>query len=152
MTTTRNRNLIPRETAVRRLADVLSDRTEYLVTIPPGVGQALAAGLDLVGHWTAYLDVGAPEVLVTSDLTTFRGTHMLVPTGGVVTIPKTVHHRAVSRLVRQRIPADGSRDVLLITDRSGGPTYWPLLLVDAVDRVDPVLAAQLRAHGTPADS
>ncbi|RPE34776.1 hypothetical protein [Kitasatospora cineracea] len=149
MIATRSYTLIPREEAVRRLADTLADRTEYLITIPPGIGPQLAAGLDRVERWTALLDVGAPEVLSTGDLGAFQQAHGLVPVGGVLIVPKTVPHQAVSKLVRQRIPADGSQDVLLITDRNGAPTYWPLLLVDAVDRVDPILAAQLRANSLP---
>lgn len=139
--------LLDRETAVRRIGDALADRTAFVITMPPGTVSVLAARLSPVPAWCAYLDNGTPTALATSDPTCLRTAAALAPMVGVLIVPKTVPATQLSDVVGQVVPADGSQDVVILTasSRTGSPVFWPLLFIDAVSRVDPQLAAQLRA-------
>ncbi|MFD7986798.1 hypothetical protein ACFV4M_25920 [Kitasatospora indigofera] len=144
--------LLDRETAVRRIGDALADRTAFVITIPPGTASTLAGRLAPVTGWCAYLDNGTPTALATSNRKCLRAADALTPMVGVLVVPKTVPATQLSAVVGQPIPADGSQDVVVLTSPShvGSPVFWPLLFVDAVTRVDPRLAAQLRT--APRDS
>lgn len=148
MNATRTYTLLSRDTAVQRIADTLADRSSYVITLPPGAAETLAAGLAGIDDWTAYLDNGTDDVLTTSNLLALRLSQLTCPNAGALVIPKTVNRRSVGRLVNQPIPPDGSKDVIVLTGHPGQPALWPLLFVDAIDLVDPITAARLRAHGT----
>ncbi|NUP17100.1 MAG: hypothetical protein HOZ81_13525 [Streptomyces sp.] len=140
-------SLLQRPEAVRAIADTLADRTAYLITLPPGAAPLLAPSLDGIDGWTAYLDNGSGDVLATSDTGILCLAQAECLSSGAVRIPKSVHLDVISQIIRHRVPTDGSKDVFILTSKGGQPAYWPLLLVDAIDQVDAVMAARLRAHG-----
>ncbi|WP_405017383.1 hypothetical protein OHV05_10115 [Kitasatospora sp. NBC_00070] len=135
-----------RTKAVRRVADALADRTSFVITIPPGTAQALASSLAQMFPWTAYLDNGTGEVLATSDAGSLEMTDLFFPVSGVLLVPKTVPASALSRVVGQTVPADGSQDIIVLIDRDGGSTVWPWLFIEALALVDPDAAAQIKAE------
>lgn len=141
---------VSRAAAIRDIADALADRTSFVVTVPPGMVTGIAAALVDVPLWTVLLDNGLDTVLRLVDTHDFTaavtvGAALGLPLAGVVLVPKTVPAELLGGAIGQAVPADGSRDLLVIGDPATGPIAWPRLFVDALARVDPAGAAQLRA-------
>ena len=59
-------------------------------------------------------------------------------------IPKTVAAARVGSALGGDIPADGSRDLIMITTHDGGRMAYPMILVDAIGQADPQAAADIR--------
>ncbi|MFE2828478.1 hypothetical protein [Streptomyces sp. NPDC059271] len=142
-------DLLTRDDAVRQIAQHIADRDAYVITAPPGALPRLSATLDELPHWTAYLDNGLPVAMRTGNASTLLVADALMETAGVIVVPKTVPASAVGQVVGQSMARDGSQDLVVLMPPDGGPIFWPLLFVDALDVVDPVVAAQLRAHHIP---
>lgn len=136
-----------RDTAVRRIAARLADRTHYVMSVPPPAIVAVATGLRDVPDWSAYLDAGLPAVMRCHDARALAVLAVLSgPMCAVVTVPKTVPPDVLSTITRTEVPADGSRDVLIVHLGEDVPMIWPLLFVDALAVLDPAVAAQIRAY------
>lgn len=145
---TSTHELLGRDRAVQKIARHIADRDAYLVTIPPDTLPRLSKSLDRIATWSAYLDSGNPFILRTNRPGALLVTDLLIETAGVLVVPKTVPASALSKVVGQEVPADGSQDLVVLMP-TAGPIFWPLLFVDALEIVDPKVAAQLRANHLP---
>ncbi len=99
------------------------------------------------------LDCGLAAVLRVDDARTITGTAALLaitgtPVVAVVLIPKTVPAKRISKALGCPVPADGSRDLLVVGEGHDEPAAWPMLFVDALADADPTAAAQLYATAT----
>lgn len=131
---------------IKHIANQLADRHSFVITVPPGRLMQLADALEAhVPTWTAYLDNATGMVLRTPLAGTIRHVTPFAPTAAVVTVPKTVPAEHVSKAIGQHVPADGSQDIVVLLT-PGEPTYFPMLFVNAMELVDPDVAATLRAH------
>lgn len=137
--------LIPRHEAVRAVADAVADRTSFVVLVPPALMRAVARSLSGIPRWRALVDNGTETVLSTNLPGLLPMSGLLSPTSGVLLIPKTVSARRIGRAFGQHVPADGSRDLLHLTEPGGRSTGYPGLFVAALDSVDPTSAAAIRA-------
>lgn len=140
--------LITRRAAVDAIARHLADRTAFVVFAPPAQLAETVRRLHAVPDWTGYLDTGDPLVTEADSamcvaLGALAGVFG-VPTAAVFVVPKTVPAARLGRALGHLIPADGSQDVIGVVD--GERVAWPLLLVDALERVDPAAAAHLHAN------
>lgn len=142
-------HLIRRDRAVRQIANHLADQDVYLITVPHGALESAVDTLDPITPWQAYVDNGSGLVLRSGMREPVALAAQLYTTVAVLVVPKSVDPEVLSSALRQPLPPDGSQDLLILRSRTG-PIHWPLLFVDAVDQVDPIAAAQLRAHGIPA--
>lgn len=140
---------ISRATAVTTVAGHIADRDAFVITVPPNVLGDVTHGLRDVDGWTAYLDSGTPVILQTDRVSVLAVTGAIILSAAVVTVPKTVPAAVLSKALGQTIPDDGSQDLVVLHGADGEPIVWPLLFVDALDQVDPIAAAQLRAAHTP---
>jgi hypothetical protein len=59
-------------------------------------------------------------------------------------IPKTVTAARVGNALGRDIPPDGSQDLIMITTADGKHMAYPVILVDAIEQVDPAAAADIR--------
>jgi len=151
-----NAALIDNTEAVDRLAASLTTRQDFIILSAPEHINKLASRLRAIPPgWTAYLANRSPRVLVTGDPILMAASAGMCPPGGVtavVTAPKsTTPAAALSRIFEQEIPADGSRDVILLLTPGGQGQVaqsWPLLFINALEQVDPASAASiyLRPH------
>jgi hypothetical protein len=137
--------LIGRGQAVQQIADQLADRTSYVITTPAErLGPLVRALADHAPRWIAYLDNATGTVLRTPDASTVCAVDRVADTAAVITVPKAVAPAALAAALGQPVPDDGSQDIFVLCGH-GEPVPFPLLFVDALDLVDPVAAAQLRA-------
>lgn len=138
---------IARRHAITEISACLADRDAYVVGIPPGALLDFAFRLENVPVMTAWVDNGTNVVLKTSDLPVLAVavTVMDFRAAAVVAIPKTVPAAVVRAAIDRDMPDDGSRDIVVLDD-GGRLAYWPRLLVDALQRVDPAYTAQLHAN------
>ena len=140
--------IIPRSEVVTRLAARFKERDAYMVAAGPGEVPSAAARPAPLGEATAYLDRGDDTVM------TVTGTALKVmpdvteaapgQAAAVWVIPKTVATARLGSALGGDIPADGSRDLIMITTHDGGHTAYPMILVDAIGQVDPQAAADIR--------
>ncbi len=137
-------NPLDRDRAVADIASAIADRTAFVILGPPHMLPALGYRLTSMPDWTAYIDSGNPLVLRSQDAVTLCIVPTLLPAAAVVTVPKTVPAAALSEALGQHVPDDGSRDLVMLHDGDAQPIVWPMLFVDALERVDPKAAAQLR--------
>lgn len=142
--------LVDRQDAVAAIAAHLADRTAFIINIPPALISTAVEHLESIPGWTGHFDNGTPAVLRTGAGSLSLGVAQLLealgaPFTAVVTVPKTVPAADLGRALDRDIPADGSQDIIGLYE--GGPIVWPMLFVEALDRVDPQAAAQLRASG-----
>ncbi|MDJ0341777.1 hypothetical protein [Streptomyces sp. PH10-H1] len=135
-----------RPQAVKRIADHIADRDSYVITVPPDALTSFAHRLCDIPDWNAYLDNGTGTVLHTGHALTLLACDLIIETAAVVIVPKTVPTAVLTEAVGRDVPADGSQDIVILTGPAGRPVFWPLLLVDAIEIVDPAVAAQLRAN------
>lgn len=138
--------VIPRESAVRRIAAHIADRDAFIVVVPPGLLDTLAAGLVDVPDWTGYADNGTRMVLRTDQPGALLVVEAVSVATAVVIVPKTVPAGVLAEALGQEIPADGSQDLVLLHEDERGPLIWPRLFVDALEIVDPAVAAHLHAN------
>ncbi len=142
-------HILDRDEAVQRIAGHIADRDAYVVTAPPYTLPTLSRTLDSLSGWFAYLDSGTPAILHTDRAGALLVADLLMDTAAVIVVPKTVAAAELSKVLGQDVPADGSQDLVVLMPPDGGPIFWPLLFVDALEVVDPPVAAQLRAHHIP---
>jgi hypothetical protein len=136
---------IGRARAVRFVCEALADRTHFLLLPPAGRAAEVAALLDGAEiPWVGYLDNGMELALRTDQAALLAVTESFAPLAVVMTVPKTVPAAKLANLLDREIPADGSRDLLVLTDSEH--TQWPMLFVAALDKVDPKAAASIRAN------
>ncbi|GAA2370798.1 hypothetical protein Cme02nite_45080 [Catellatospora methionotrophica] len=142
-------HLITRQAAVDAIAGHLADRTAFVVLAPPDLLAETTGRLRHLPGWTGYLDTGRDTVAQgnAEQFAALCGVAQVLgrPAVAVLTIPKTVPARRVAQALRRPVAADGSQDVLVVRV-DGGPVCWPLLFVDALERVEPAAAAQLHAE------
>jgi len=137
------------DSAVARIAGHLADRDAFVIAAPPATLDELSERLTVIPNWTAYLDNGNGMVLSTSHPAALYITRLLAPIHpmiAIVIVPKTVPAATLTAALDQEVPADGSRDVLLLHDGDATPITWPLLFIDALAHVDPKAAAMIRAN------
>lgn len=138
--------LLNRDKAVRQIADHIADRDSYVITVPPTKLGALAAALAKhVPSWNAYLDNATGMILRTPLAGTVRFAERFAPTAAVVTVPKTIPAGRLSEALGQPVPPDGSQDIVILCT-PGQAIFFPTVFVDALDIVDPHVAARLRAN------
>lgn len=142
MTTT---EIVTRSEAVDTIAAAIADRTAFVVLAGPHMLADVARALDAVPTFAAYLDAGHGGVMRACDAVELTLVSLLAaPTAAVLLVPKTVPAGTLAAAFgRDHIPADGSRDLVVLCD--DGPVAWPLIFVDALAIVDPRAAMQIRA-------
>lgn len=138
------------DTAATRIGNHLADRDSFILVTKPGCELWAARQLATLAHWTVYSVDTNGLVFITSDLAAyivrvvatevFGGT-----TAAVFVVPKTVPARALSKVLGQDIPADGSRDIIVHAE-PGETMALPMIFVDAIRHVDPRMAAQFEAN------
>lgn len=147
MTAAATTTVVPRAAAVRAVANAIADRAHFVIAVPPDhVASVIDRLAGIPRGWTAYVDNGSPMVLVTGE----PGAAVLLDLVGgavvaVVTVPKTTSAAVLGGALSQPVPDDGSQDLVIIHDFEPGPMCWPMIFVDAIERVDPAVAAQLHA-------
>jgi hypothetical protein len=137
--------LLHRDRAALEISGRIAGEADYLITVPPGALLPLCDTLDALTSWTAYLDSGTPLVVRAERSGTVRNIALRGAAAGVIIAPKAVPAAALTEALGQLLPPDGSQDLIVLTSPDGGPIFWPLLFVDALDLIDPDAAAQLRA-------
>lgn len=143
---------LDRETALREIAAGYRDRSHYLVCLPPGTLPVFKRQLEGL-PCRILLDQGLDTVLATSSADVARAvdvlTRSLRPSGGgvgVVLVPKTVSRALLEK--RLNLPSsDDDEDIMCV--QLGEQMMFPTLLTDAIDLVDPIDAAQIRAQAVP---
>ena len=135
--------LVPLDTAVERITDALADQTHFVVVIGPDDLALIAAAVQPIPGWIAYADNGQGEVLRTNLSAVLQIAAQVCPTAAVVLVPKTVPARTLSDAIGHDIPADGSKDILVI---STNPDLYPIPMLFwlALNEVDPAAAAALK--------
>ncbi len=136
--------VIPRESAVHRIAAHITDRDVWLITVPPSLLPTVAEALGDVPGWLGYVDNGTGLILTTDRPMAIIATAVFIASTAVVAVPKTVPAAVLAEALGRDVPADGSQDLILLHE--GGPIVWPMLFVEALDRVEPAVAAHLRAN------
>ena len=58
-------------------------------------------------------------------------------------VPKSVPAARLGKALGDSIPADGSRDLIVLTADDGKHAAYPLILAEAIERVDPAAAAHI---------
>lgn len=141
---------VRRGDAVSDIAARLGDRDAFVVAVPPTALADVISALAKLAATTCYLDCGLPGVI------RVRSPHLAQAaaaarsqppgtTSAVIIVPKTLPAARLRKLLgsRAEIPADGSQDVLMI--QTADQFEMPVLLVDAIARHEPVLAAAMYA-------
>ncbi|MFI9274638.1 hypothetical protein ACIGXM_28610 [Kitasatospora sp. NPDC052896] len=144
--------VIDRNTALWRVAKAYRDRTHFIATVSPGMAGEVAQRLEGLRGWEMLLDSGGGAILATSSSGLVEVTDKLsaVESAGVVLASKSVDSAELGDRLGQEIPE--GKDLFVIGDADDGELMvWPTLFVDALDLVDPVAAAQMRAQMTPLD-
>jgi len=145
--------MVDRAEAVRVIAGHIADRDAFVISIPPAFVASAAARLHAVRACAWYTDNGTGVVMQLAG----RGIQAagvldeLLPglTAAVAIVPKTVPAAELAAAMRHAIPGDGSQDLVLL--HGGGEAdaiVWPVLLVDALARIDPAFVACLVAEAT----
>ncbi|WP_405423530.1 hypothetical protein [Streptomyces erythrochromogenes] len=137
--------LIPRPTALERIAAHLDAQDHYLITSPPDTVGRLMQNLEDIPSWMAYVDNGSPTVLRTERPGAVRLASRILAVATVIVVAKTVPRRDLMAAIDQPEGAP-AQDVFVLTT-PGGPTWWPVLFADALALVDPEAAAELRREG-----
>lgn len=141
--------VMTRAEAVRVIAGHIADRTAFVISVPPDFVASAAARLGAVRACTWYADNGSGTVmqLTGTSIRVAGALDELLPglTAAVAIVPKTVPAAELAAAMRHDIPGDGSQDLVLLHDDDAVPFTWPLLLVAALDHVDPGFAARLAA-------
>jgi hypothetical protein len=144
--------VVDRDTAVAAIARHLADRDSFVIGVPPFAVDECAERLADIPS-TFYADSGIAGVLVTNQPVLIGLLSQLGQVAVVATVPKTVPASALSDALGQRVPRDGSRDLILLQVDDGPARYvWPMLLVDAISRFDPKAGLQIRATDLAAQS
>ncbi|MBL8929145.1 MAG: hypothetical protein JNL54_03365 [Kineosporiaceae bacterium] len=138
--------------SVTEIAAQLAGRDHFVLAgvLTPGFAYALAT----LPTWRAWLaGPGSPEIVCLPSAQDSRDALLVLGElldGQVVivaTVPKTVPaSRVAAALGSTQIPADGSRDVICVSDAGDDLVRWPILLVDAIAVNDPQGAASIRLH------
>lgn len=139
-----------RDVAVTDIAARLADRDAFVLLGQPDATRAIGERIDQAGDWTCYIDNGTDNVLRINDLTrlalaTTVTATLGLPTVAVFLVPKTVPAKVLADALGQEIPADGSRDIIGLYEREH-PLIWPMMFVEALERVDPQAALVLHAN------
>lgn len=138
--------MVPRERAVKAISATYGDKTDIILAGPL---DRVGGVLQHIPSAVCYLDAGTRTILVT------RGTgetqsivlyqiSQYAPMAAIIAIPKATPETA---LTAAGIDVTGSEDICLVASNDDQLMCYPILLVDAIDLMDPVLAAQLRAQG-----
>jgi hypothetical protein len=141
---------VPRAAAVRAIAAHVADRTAFVISAPPAILESAAHCLSGIGEGDCYMDNGLDAVFRLSGQYVALAEVMagLLPdlTAAVFTVPKTVPAARLSEALQGHpIPEDGSQDLVLL-HADENRVEFPLLLVEALARVDPDIAMQLDAN------
>lgn len=135
-------DLYSRSAAVALLSTALTERSHYVLTAPPGAAALVAPRLTRLA-WTAYLDQGTEEIAAVTQVGAVVAAELLTEVATVILVPiRPGVAEYLSAALGVAVSPD--RDILAIATPDGRAA-WPRLLVDAIDRVDPVAAAQIRA-------
>jgi hypothetical protein len=145
-----NMKVISRREAVDRIAAHYRGRDAYLVAAGPQQAAGALEALAPVAGCTAYLDQGDSETVMTVTGPALQVMPDVMdagqaPVAAVVAIPKTVPARRLSRVLANDIPADGSRDMIMLTTDDGRHMAYPLILVEAIEQSDQKTGMQIRA-------
>lgn len=139
--------VIDRTKVVSQIADHLADRDSYIIVAPPDAIFGLVEQLANVPNWSGYVDQGINLVLHTTGTPALAFIALMgVPATVVIAVPKTVPADVLRKAFGQPIPADGSRDIVILHGKDDQPMIWPLLFVDALTKVDPKAAAEIYAN------
>lgn len=135
-------DLYSRSAAVALLSTALAERKHYVLTAPPGAAAHVAPRLTHL-TWTAYLDQGTEEIAAVTQVAAVVAAELLTEVSAVILVP--IRPGVAEYLTAALgVAVAPDRDILAIATPDGRAA-WPRLMVDALDRVDPVAAAQIRA-------
>jgi hypothetical protein len=146
-------HVMPRAEAAARIGGHYANRDAYLIIAGPGEITTAMTRLGAVPGCACYLDNGTDDILALTGpaVAVLPVVMELLPPesmAGVLTVPKTVSADRLSTALGQEIPADQSRDVVMLMAQDGKHLSWPMFFVEALDEVDPAAAARIRADDT----
>jgi hypothetical protein len=131
---------LDRADAVKEISNHVADRDRFVIAVSLRSFEPYAFGNGTVPTWTAYIDMGGPSVLRTTSPDLLAAQTRAALGTAVLTVPKTVPAALLGAVFGTALPEDGSRDLIDLTTES-----WPSLVLDALEVVDPLDAALMRA-------
>jgi hypothetical protein len=144
--------IVPRGNTVAVIAARYEKRDAYLVAAGPSQVPSALARLAPVAEAIVYLDQGGETVMSATGAALQVMPDLMetaAPCAAVWVVPKSVSAARLGKALGDSIPADGSRDLIVLTADDGNHAAHPLILVDAIERVDPAAAGHIR--GTERD-
>lgn len=137
---------LARDDAVRRISDRLQDRTAYVIAAPPHMVDTITSALAELSHVECILDNGTDTAMVATPAAAAIVTALLPDmTAAVLLVDKSTPIEALRDAMGDRLPADGSKDMILLGSHDETHMYWPRLLVDAIAVCEPLTAAAISA-------
>jgi hypothetical protein len=139
---------VPRGDTVAVIAARYKKRDAYLVAAGPGQVPSALARLALVAEATVYLDQGGKTLMSVTGAALQVMPDLIetaAPAVAVWVVPKSVPAARLGKALGDSIPADGSRDLIVLTADDGKHAAYPLILVEAIEQVDPATAAHIRS-------
>jgi hypothetical protein len=138
--------LLHRSDAVMRIASRLQDQTHYVIAAGPQHAADIAAKLEDIVDVEILLDNGTDLIVTTTPAAAeCIAALAATPVTAIALVPKTTPTTTMHNRFEAQIPADGSRDIVLVSSTEKGPMIWPMLFVDAIDVYDPVAAMAIHA-------
>lgn len=132
--------------AVRMVAGQIAGRRHFSVIFGPGALSELSRRLAGVTGWTAYVHASHGDrdvVFSTTRWADLAGWDVHMPALlGVVTMPKSPRAAAQLTAALGAGVDCGERDQITLTP-DGSRTFWPGLVLDALEQVDPAAAATI---------
>lgn len=139
--------IVPRGDPVAIIAARYEKRDAYLVAAGPGQVLSALARLAPVAEATVYLDQGGETVMSATGAALEVMPDLMetaAPFVAVWVVPKSVHAARLGKALGDSIPADGSRDLIVLAADDSKHAAYPEILVEAIERVDPAAAAHIR--------
>ena len=146
--------ILARGEAVRRLAERYAARDSYLVTMGGGtVSPVLRRTRDLA-DWVLYADQGSDEVLTVhqdSYYAAYLGLLDFAVPGSVATVLVVPRSEEATAYLGAAMGGQvkPETDIVVAALSTDGPVPYPVLLVEAIESVDPVVGLALRSSEVP---
>jgi hypothetical protein len=151
-------SIISRRKAISELAAQLADQTSFVVVVEPRFVAAAFDRFKNIPTWVGYIDngqLGVWQARAKGDLTAASAVASAVVRMityaeslgaefvAVITVPKTVPAAELTAALGAELPTDGSADIFPLWSE-GEQVTWPTLFVDALGKIDPRAAAEIR--------
>ncbi len=143
--------ILERPDALHEIADAIGDRRHFIVLLSPETSPHTPDFIRALPGASCYLDAGLPTVLrMQPPPRALPALLQLLPLrcGVILVAPKTPEGRRRLGRLGSRPGSTADEQDLVLPYHEGEGFAFPLLFVDAVDLVDPVGAAQLRASAS----